>query len=86
MRDLELVGLDGPVLIEEKVEVNFSGSPLKGFCPSEFRFDLLQGSKKILGFQIAFKFDDAIDKPVLRPVTDWLCFVEGGFGQKFVVV
>ena len=86
MGDMELLRPDFFFIKEEDIEINGPGSPAEGLLSTQLRFDPLQGSKQLKGFQFCFDFYNPVDEPILRSVTKGFRFEKGGFREKLILI
>lgn len=86
MGDLEFLRPNLFIIKEKNIKVNGSGSPANRFLSTQLRFNSLQSSKQLKGFQFRFDFYHAVDEPVLIDVTKGFCFEKGRFCEKLILV
>ena len=86
MGDLELLCPDFFFIKEEDIKIDRSGPPAERLLSTQLRFNPLQGSEQLKGFQFCFDFYNPVDEPILRRVTKGFCFEKGGFREKLVLI
>jgi hypothetical protein len=86
MGNVELLRPDFFFIEEEDIEIDGSRSPAKLLPSTQPRFDPLQDSKQLKGFQFCFDFYNPVDEPILKSETKGFCFEIGRFREELILI